>query len=247
MGPLVIVEPEVGAQLPPGFPGVGVSFQVHLLVLHPPPQPLHPSRGKRGRKEQGGASRQIAVDSQTTVQVLRSVFSVTASRRSAEYDRLPEQGSAAGVAHGRIEFETLDRRGDDRNTGASRQFLHVPLHPLAPKDGQQLQFLGPMGREKASEFLPCPGWSPSRELVLKAVPSRTQWAVVQTDHRVGINASALEPFRMAQAGSDWQGRLVKRPDRPQTEVRDHDSGSNRPWSSPEQPRACLYHISSRCG
>ena len=41
MGSLVIVEPEVGAQLPLGFPGVGISFQVHLLVLHRPQQPLH--------------------------------------------------------------------------------------------------------------------------------------------------------------------------------------------------------------
>ena len=30
MGPLVIVEPEVGAQFPAGVDGVGVSFQVHL-------------------------------------------------------------------------------------------------------------------------------------------------------------------------------------------------------------------------
>ena len=30
MGPLVIVESEVGAQLPSGLDGVGVSFQVHL-------------------------------------------------------------------------------------------------------------------------------------------------------------------------------------------------------------------------
>ena len=30
MGPLVIEEPEVGAQFPSGLDGVGVSFQVHL-------------------------------------------------------------------------------------------------------------------------------------------------------------------------------------------------------------------------
>ena len=41
MGPLVIVEPEVGAQLPLGLTGTGVSFQVHLLVFHRAPQPLH--------------------------------------------------------------------------------------------------------------------------------------------------------------------------------------------------------------
>ena len=44
MGPLVVVEvvkPEVGAQFPPGFTGVGVSFQVHLFILHCAPQPLH--------------------------------------------------------------------------------------------------------------------------------------------------------------------------------------------------------------
>ena len=41
MGLLVVVEPEVGAQFPPGFTGVGVGFQVHLLILHGVPQPLH--------------------------------------------------------------------------------------------------------------------------------------------------------------------------------------------------------------
>ena len=41
MRSLVVVEPEVGAQFPPGFTGVGLGFQVHLLVLHRPPQPLH--------------------------------------------------------------------------------------------------------------------------------------------------------------------------------------------------------------
>ena len=41
MRSLVVVEPEVGAQFPPGFTGVGVGFQVHLLVLHGAPQPLH--------------------------------------------------------------------------------------------------------------------------------------------------------------------------------------------------------------
>ena len=41
MGPLVIVEPEVSSQFPPGLPRAGVGFQVHLLVLHRAPQPLH--------------------------------------------------------------------------------------------------------------------------------------------------------------------------------------------------------------
>ena len=41
MRPLVVVEPEVVAQFPAGLCGVGVGFQVHLLVLHRPPQPLH--------------------------------------------------------------------------------------------------------------------------------------------------------------------------------------------------------------
>ena len=40
MRSLVVVEPEVGAQFPPGFTGVDVSFQVHFLVLHGSPQPL---------------------------------------------------------------------------------------------------------------------------------------------------------------------------------------------------------------
>ena len=40
MGPLVIVEPEVGSQFPAGLPRAGVGFQVHLLVLHRAPQPL---------------------------------------------------------------------------------------------------------------------------------------------------------------------------------------------------------------
>ena len=31
VGPLVVVEQELGAQFPPGSRGVGVSFQVHLL------------------------------------------------------------------------------------------------------------------------------------------------------------------------------------------------------------------------
>ena len=33
MGPLVVVEPEVGAQFPAGLCGVGVGFQIHLLLL----------------------------------------------------------------------------------------------------------------------------------------------------------------------------------------------------------------------
>ena len=41
MGPLVVVKPEVGAQLPPGLGGVGVGFQIQLLVLHGAPKPLH--------------------------------------------------------------------------------------------------------------------------------------------------------------------------------------------------------------
>ncbi len=41
MRSVVVVEPEVGAQFPPGFTGVGVGFQVHLLVLHRASQPLH--------------------------------------------------------------------------------------------------------------------------------------------------------------------------------------------------------------
>ena len=41
MRSLVVVEPEVGAQFPPGFTGVDVGFQVHLLILHCAPQTLH--------------------------------------------------------------------------------------------------------------------------------------------------------------------------------------------------------------
>ena len=41
MGSLVVVEPEVVAQFPAGLCGVGVGFQVHLLILHGAPQPLH--------------------------------------------------------------------------------------------------------------------------------------------------------------------------------------------------------------
>ena len=41
MGSLIVVELEVGAQFPPGIRGEGVSFQVHLLVFHGAPQPLH--------------------------------------------------------------------------------------------------------------------------------------------------------------------------------------------------------------
>ena len=41
MGSLVIVEPDVGSHFPPCLGGVGVGFQVHLLVLQRPPQPLH--------------------------------------------------------------------------------------------------------------------------------------------------------------------------------------------------------------
>ena len=40
MGPLVVVEPEVGAQFPAGLCGVGVGFKVHL-VPHGEPQPIH--------------------------------------------------------------------------------------------------------------------------------------------------------------------------------------------------------------
>ena len=40
MGPLFIMEPEIGSQSPPDLKGVGVGFQVHLLLLHRPPQPL---------------------------------------------------------------------------------------------------------------------------------------------------------------------------------------------------------------
>ena len=41
MGSLFIVEPEVGSHFPTGVCGVGVGFQVHLLVLQRTPQPLH--------------------------------------------------------------------------------------------------------------------------------------------------------------------------------------------------------------
>ena len=41
MGPLVVVEPEVGTQFPTGLDSAGVGFQVHLFVLHRAPQPLH--------------------------------------------------------------------------------------------------------------------------------------------------------------------------------------------------------------
>ena len=41
MGSLVIVKPEIGSQLPAGLTRVGVGFQVGLLILHRPPQPLH--------------------------------------------------------------------------------------------------------------------------------------------------------------------------------------------------------------
>ena len=41
MGPQVILEPEVGSQFPSGLDGVEVGFEVDLLVLHRPPQPLH--------------------------------------------------------------------------------------------------------------------------------------------------------------------------------------------------------------
>ena len=41
MGPLVVVEPEVVAEFPAGLCGVGVGFQVHLLILHGAPQPFH--------------------------------------------------------------------------------------------------------------------------------------------------------------------------------------------------------------
>ena len=40
VGPLVVVEPKVLTQPPPNLKGVGVGFQVHLLVLHCAPQPL---------------------------------------------------------------------------------------------------------------------------------------------------------------------------------------------------------------
>ena len=55
MGPLVIVEPEVGAQLPPGFPGVGVSFQgpPHTTVL------LKEQR-ERGRRRSWRTGRRFA-------------------------------------------------------------------------------------------------------------------------------------------------------------------------------------------
>ena len=37
MRPPVVVEPEVGSQLPPGFTGVDVGLKVDLLVFHRPP------------------------------------------------------------------------------------------------------------------------------------------------------------------------------------------------------------------
>ena len=40
MGPLFIMGPEMGPQFPPCLPGVGIGFQVHLLLLHRSPQPL---------------------------------------------------------------------------------------------------------------------------------------------------------------------------------------------------------------
>ena len=36
-----VVEPEVFPQLPVCFNAIGIGFQVHLLILHRPPQPLH--------------------------------------------------------------------------------------------------------------------------------------------------------------------------------------------------------------
>ena len=41
MGPLVFVEPDVGSQFPSGLGGVGIGFQLQLLVFHGAPQPLH--------------------------------------------------------------------------------------------------------------------------------------------------------------------------------------------------------------
>ena len=41
MGLLGIVEMEVGIEAGLGLPSVRVGFQVHLLVFHRPPQPLH--------------------------------------------------------------------------------------------------------------------------------------------------------------------------------------------------------------
>ena len=41
IGSQVVVEPEVGSQFQSCLDGVDVGFQVDLLVLHRPPQPLH--------------------------------------------------------------------------------------------------------------------------------------------------------------------------------------------------------------
>ena len=41
MGPEPVVEPEVVFQPPLGIEDAGVGFQVHLFILHRPPQPLH--------------------------------------------------------------------------------------------------------------------------------------------------------------------------------------------------------------
>ena len=41
MGPESVVEPEVVFQPPLSLQDAGVGFQVHLLILHRPPQPLH--------------------------------------------------------------------------------------------------------------------------------------------------------------------------------------------------------------
>ena len=41
MGPEPVVEPEIVCQSPLSFQDSGVGLQVHLLILHSPPQPLH--------------------------------------------------------------------------------------------------------------------------------------------------------------------------------------------------------------
>ena len=40
MGPLVVVEAEVGTKLTSGDGAAVIGFQMHLLVFHRPPQPL---------------------------------------------------------------------------------------------------------------------------------------------------------------------------------------------------------------
>ena len=40
MRSLVIVKPEIGSQFTAGLTRVGIGFQLDLLILHRPPQPL---------------------------------------------------------------------------------------------------------------------------------------------------------------------------------------------------------------